>query len=218
MCKIFQIYLKRKKYLILITLIILMEIFTENLIIELPKSNYMFLDTETTGINTIIDDIIQLSYFIYNENILVKKVNRYIIPEFCIISEFITSINGINNKLISEKGEKFTSVFNDFINDLKNIDCIVGHNVMFDIKMILSNLKKYNVTNINIFDNIAIECTMNMGIDTCNLYKKNGTKKYPKLSELYKKLFGKDLLGAHNAEIDVEACVKCYNKLKGKDD
>ena len=176
-----------------------MEIITENLIIELPKSNYMFLDTETTGINTNIDDILQLSYFIYKENVLIKKVNRYVIPEFCKISNFVTNINGIDDKIISEKGERFDIVFNDFINDLKDIDCVVGHNVMFDVNMILNNLKKYNITNIDVFSNIIIECTMNMGIDVCDLYKKNGSKKYPRLSELYKKLFNEELLGAHNA-------------------
>ena len=38
--------------------------------------------------------------------------------------------------------------------------------------------------------------------------------KWPKLSQLHKKLFGSDFDEAHDAEADVAACARCFFALK----
>ena len=43
-----------------------------------------------------------------------------------------------------------------------------------------------------------------------------GGYKWPKLEELYRKLFGYTFDGAHDALADVEATRKCYFELKKK--
>jgi hypothetical protein len=40
------------------------------------------------------------------------------------------------------------------------------------------------------------------------------TKKWPKLSELHKKLFDEVPDGLHNSMVDVNACLKCYLKMR----
>ena len=43
-----------------------------------------------------------------------------------------------------------------------------------------------------------------------------GRYKWPTLSELHVKLFGKDFEGAHGARADVGACAACYFGMKVK--
>jgi hypothetical protein len=57
-------------------------------------------------------------------------------------------------------------------------------------------------------------CTMKTTVDFCAL-KGNGERfKYPKLWELYKKLFWEYFIGAHDALVDVEATLKAFLELQ----
>ena len=44
----------------------------------------------------------------------------------------------------------------------------------------------------------------------------NNDYKYPKLEELYQSLFREPIKGAHDALIDVEATVRCFNELRSR--
>ena len=56
-------------------------------------------------------------------------------------------------------------------------------------------------------------CTMQSTVDFCAIPGKYGYK-FPKLQELYKKLFGNEFEDAHNALSDIRATLKCYLELK----
>ena len=56
-------------------------------------------------------------------------------------------------------------------------------------------------------------CTMQAGTDFCRIPGKYGYK-WPKLQELYIKLFGHDFDGAHNAMSDIEATQECFWELR----
>ena len=56
-------------------------------------------------------------------------------------------------------------------------------------------------------------CTMQSSIDFCKIPGKYGYK-YPKLQELYKKLFGSEFENAHDAMSDIEATEKCFWELR----
>ena len=57
---------------------------------------------------------------------------------------------------------------------------------------------------------------MKNSIDYCKLPGYHGEYKYPKLQELYRKLFGQSFSNAHDASADTEATKKCYFELKKK--
>ncbi|MEQ1883107.1 MAG: hypothetical protein ABL878_19305 [Burkholderiales bacterium] len=57
------------------------------------------------------------------------------------------------------------------------------------------------------------KCTMQEATDFCRLPGPYGYK-WPKLDELYRKLFKESLTGAHRALIDVRACARCYFELR----
>ena len=60
-------------------------------------------------------------------------------------------------------------------------------------------------------------CTMQASTDFCKIPSHDGRGyKYPKLQELYKKLFGEAFNDAHNAMSDIEATEKCFWVLKEK--
>ena len=50
-------------------------------------------------------------------------------------------------------------------------------------------------------------------IEFCNLPGSNGLK-FPRLSELYYKLFAENFDNAHDAQADIEATAKCFWSLK----
>ena len=166
----------------------------------------MVLDTETTDFN---GDIIQLAWLIYNldTNQIIKKSNIYVKDRISTIKS--QSIHNISLEKLRDEGVEFYQLMKEFIGDFELIDTIVGHNISFDIRIIINNLRKFNINIIdfntqkqisNIFDNYKIECTK----------KISGGKS---LENLYLDLFSAKFLGAHNAMVDVESTLDCYLQL-----
>ena len=58
-------------------------------------------------------------------------------------------------------------------------------------------------------------CTMQAGTNFCKIPGKYGYK-WPKLMELYVKLFGHDFEGAHNAMSDIDATQECFWKMRSR--
>ena len=56
-------------------------------------------------------------------------------------------------------------------------------------------------------------CTMQSSTEFCAIPGPYGNK-WPKLTELYAKLFKTGFEGEHNAAADVEATIKCFWELK----
>jgi len=108
---------------------------------------------------------------------------------------------------ISEKISDFLELIND-------ADVIIGHNIEYDEDMIKLELKRlqqeYEYRPKQVF------CTMKTTVDFCGLVWSGERLKYPKLGELYKKLFWEYFLWAHDAMIDVEATLKIFLELYRK--
>ena len=92
------------------------------------------------------------------------------------ISDEVASINGITQSKAEKKGIDPEIIITNFINDIKNVDIIVGHNVDFHLKTILAEAVRYNI-NINISKYIII--------DTISFFHDYG---YLKLEDLSTKL------------------------------
>jgi DNA polymerase III epsilon subunit-like protein len=169
---------------------------------ENKTNKFMVLDTETSDLN---GDVIQLAYIIVDEKFkIIKTVNKFIKDR--IPSKETILIHGITVEKLRKEGTDFNDVFKEFITDLKNIDYIVGHNIAFDLRIIINNLRKFEIKiisngkiNYNIFKNYEIK-------DTYTLSNK-------KLEILYNELFNKPIIGAHNALNDVLATFECYKYL-----
>lgn len=166
------------------------------------NDNFMVLDTETADLN---GDIVQLAYIIVDKNMnIIKKVSKYIKDR--IPSNDTIPIHHITIDKLRNEGKDFYEVMNEFINDLTNINYIVGHNIGYDIRVILTNLRKFELKiitngsiNNNIFNNIEIKDT----------YSMSGKS----LGNLYMEIFNKPIDGAHDALYDVIATFDCYKYL-----
>ena len=190
-------------------------------------SKILFFDTETTGLpvtkgwgqyfepmfTSYYDDsrMIELAYVIYDANKQIIKSISYIIrPNGFVINN--SEFHGITTDDAKEFGVDIQDVLQEFKSDLADTDMIVGHNINFDLHIIMSECYR---TNNNDFVDLAIKlktinktCTMEIGKE----YMKEH-KKFPKLVELYRYLFNKPIEQKHRALSDTRICADCYYKM-----
>jgi DNA polymerase III epsilon subunit-like protein len=177
-----------------------------NLNFDKTREHSMILDTETSDFN---GDILQLAWVILDStNKIVTESNYYIKDR--ISSKEAYQIHNISLQKLRKEGKDFVQVIKLFIKDLEKSSTIIGHNVQYDLRCLLKNLRKYDVyikianeINYNIFDMFDILCTK----------KLSGGKS---LENLHEELFKTKFLDAHDALVDVSNTYKCYVKLLEK--
>jgi len=176
--------------------------------------------------------IIQLSFVLYDiiESTAVITYNSYIkIPENIEIPDRVSELTGINKQVCNENGKDIIEVIDKFYEAYMSAEVIVAHNIEFDEKMISIELQRNRQEFLNkapycftIFSKtyetlkgIQRYCTMKNGTELCAItVESKTTKKWPKLSELHQKLFDVVPDGLHNSMVDVNACLKCYLKMR----
>lgn len=96
-------------------------------------SNYCVLDTETTGLSSYYDEIIEIGILKIVDNKIVDKYSQLIKPTYEIDS-FVTYLTGITNEMV--KGmPSIMDVKNEVLNFIGD-DIIIGHNTSFDIRFL----------------------------------------------------------------------------------
>lgn len=189
----------------------------------LPKQPYyLFFDTETTGVpmdynapasNTYNwPRLVQLGWILTDEegNDL-SKGNEIVKPEGFVIPSDVVNIHGITTKIAQQKGKPLRTVVELFLRDAKQAKYLVGHNVSFDQKVVGAELYRLGIT--DVISTKKSICTMKEGTSICKIPGYNGYK-YPKLQELYIKLFGHSFEKAHDAMRDITATKKCFFEMK----
>ena len=190
------------------------------------NDNVLIFDIETTGLpkcisfNNYYDPhetkyydnsrMIELGYIICTPNgILVKEVNNLIKPDNFSINN--SDIHGITNEMVNNEGVDIKTVLNNLHNDLKSVNTIIAHNINFDYSILLSECYRYFGMNHNIIVDIISKhqiCTMKMGKNYLDTYK------FPKLIDLHKHIFNRDVKQEHRALSDVKLCAECYYRMK----
>ncbi len=180
-------------------------------------------DTETTGFINKKEfnlnkqpNIIQFAWILWNlENWIFteeKRINQLINPKKPIpySSSEIHHIYDIDVK----NSPYIEDIIDDILYYINTPDIIIWHNIEFDEEMIKLELQRIN----KLYKYIPKQtiCTMKTTVDFCKIEWLSKRYKYPKLSELYKKLFWKYFIWAHDAIVDVEATLKCFIKLVNK--
>lgn len=160
--------------------------------------------------------IVQIAWGIYNSNGDNLVFRNYIIkPNKFKISQESSNIHGISHNFANKNGIKIDEIFDDLEEDLIKSDYIVAHNLNFDRNNLLAELTRNNRNDlIHLFESKQHICTLNETINFCRISRSpNGSYKWPKLSELYEKLFNRKIRNAHNAKYDVENLSLCFFKL-----
>lgn len=183
--------------------------------------NILFVDTETTGLprnwRAPASDLlnwprmVQIAWQqwdstgneIASEDYLIKP-GGYIIPRDA------TRIHGITTERALAEGHDLTSVLEQFSEVVASSSYLVAHNLSFDEKIIAAEIIRTRVD--CSLSRLVKVCTMERSTDYCKLPGKFGYKR-PTLSELHRRLFQQDLVGAHNAAFDLSATVRCFWEL-----
>jgi DNA polymerase-3 subunit epsilon len=188
------------------------------------------IDTETTGLpkdyNALVTEsskwphIIQLSFILletrskqildYSDRIIKLSPDVEISPDSI-------AIHQITRQRSDAAGIPIHVALMELRDAMKEADIIIGHNLIFDKKMVLVELNRQKMPNyfINSVGNSIKEyCTMRETVDLCKLpsavQKYANQYKWPRLNELHKHLFQTEPSGTHNAIADVMICLRCY--------
>lgn len=169
-------------------------------------------DTETNGIGTFhppTQDLLQLSWIIKSDDIHEKN---YFIRGATAISDSVP-----HDIKLSDLTHDFNIVIDEFMTDLKNADKIVAHNLAFDVGILVHECNKRYIPTFFLQKLIQDKgfCTMKNTIELCKLPKKRGYGyKYPKLMELYYKLFSEPPNAKlHDALEDCRVTLACYEAI-----
>ena len=185
-------------------------------------NNYLFFDTETTGVprnyKAPSSDtrnwprLVQLAWILADEEgNRIHEGNLIVKPEGFVIPTYATKIHGITTQKALAEGILLKDAISMFKADLDLANFVVGHNVDFDKKIVGAEMIRLGMK--DELEKKKSYCTMQSSIDFCKIPGKYGYK-YPKLQELYKKLFGSEFENAHDAMSDIEATEKCFWELK----
>ena len=194
-----------------------------------------FFDTETTGLPrdweapssdvTNWPRIVQISWIVSNvRGQIISRQNYIVKPEGFSIPPELAKVHGITTERALKEGEKLNNILDYFLRDLQQVSYIVGHNISFDKNVVAAEI--YRKGNEKHLDENCIDkyvdmletkptiCTMLSSTNFCRIPRYDNGYKWPKLSELYYKLFNKELVDAHDSSVDVQATFDCFWRLK----
>jgi DNA polymerase-3 subunit epsilon len=183
---------------------------------------YLFFDTETTGVpmdwNAPVTDLdnwprlVQLAYLLYDaKGTLISSKEAIIKPIGFSIPYDASNIHGITTEFALKNGLNISEVLSEFEEQCEISSYLVAHNINFDSKVLGAEYLRNNKS--NPLSKLHQICTMEKSTNFCKIESRYGYK-WPKLSELHYKLFGKDFDNAHNALADIEATAKCFWEMK----
>ncbi len=183
---------------------------------------YLFFDTETTGLPknykaSVTDTanwprLVQLAWHVYdNSNKLTEQQDFIIKPEGFTISKQSSSIHRITTEKAISEGHDLEKVLSLFNERIAEANVLVAHNMNFDEKIIGAEFIRKNIES-QLFRKKRI-CTMLSSVDYCQIEGYYGYK-WPKLEELYLKLFKENFEDAHDASVDIAATARCFWELK----
>ena len=183
---------------------------------------YLFFDTETTGLpknwKAPVTDfnnwprLVQLAFLYYDKNGNKISSGDFIIkPEGFTIPTDASRIHGISTQKALNEGKPLVTVLHIFQSLIDQAEVLVAHNMSFDEKIVGAEFLRVGMPN-SIPAKRKI-CTMESTTNFCAIDGPYGYK-WPKLSELYYKLFKTGFEEAHNAAVDITATVKCFWELK----
>jgi len=195
------------------------------------KSLELFYDVETSGFISSKKDFddpeqawaVQLAAILSTKDKIITELDVLIKPNGRKINSHAEAIHGISLTRAQEEGIEEVKAIGMFANLLVDEPLKVCHNAFFDSQFIYQMFQR-NIESLDdkqrsrFYVDIPQFCTMKDKniMHFVGAKNKNGKLKWPKLSELYEKLFSCNFPDAHNALADVKALRDCYYELKKK--
>lgn len=191
--------------------------------------NYLFFDTETTGLPknykapyTDSDNwprLVQLAWVLTNnEGEEITAQEMVIRPQGYTIPQEASDIHRVTQERAIDTGVPMHYALNSFYEVSHNCaGVVIAHNLSFDQKIMQAEFHRKSMEDaLRTFDGLEHICTMKSSTAYCQLPGNYGYK-WPQLQELHQKLFGEQFEEAHDALADVRATVKCFWELVGRE-
>ncbi len=183
---------------------------------------YLIFDTETTGLpqryDAPIEDLdnwprlVQLAWQLHDANgNLLSAGNRIVKPEGFTIPFNSEKVHGISTEMALKEGYPLGEVLKEFEKDVAKAEILVGHNVDFDIHIVGAEMLRASHSS-GFMSKRKID-TKDESTDYVAIPGRGGRYKWPTLTELHYKLFGKGFGDAHDAAYDVDATARCFFEL-----
>ncbi len=181
---------------------------------------YLIFDTETTGLpknwDAPLEDLdnwprlVQLAWQVHDKyGKLVSAQNFIVKPEGFTIPFNAEKVHGISTKRALAEGHDLEKVLDIFTEDLAKAEVTIGHNIEFDNNIVGAEYLRCEKEN-HVGAKESID-TKDEATDFCAIPGGKGGKfKWPTLTELHQKLFGKAFEDAHDAAYDVDATSRCF--------
>ena len=176
-----------------------------------------FLYTDTNGLHELNENVtkkklygfarlVSLNYeigYVKNNKFISEINNKIIIKPRCMyISEESIKIHKITNELANETGKDIEEALNNFLENIKNVDILISHNIIFHLKTIQAELIIYN---------ILFDFKKYIIIDTISFYHNIS---YPKLKDLHEKLLNKTPKNKSNLELIKKCFFVLYSQYE----
>lgn len=206
---------------------------------ELPSlrgKRALFYDTETTGLPRDGAPLAQQPRVVQLAWQLVvlpdgDDATRVIAESQCVlnldgdrsVSKDAADVHGLTTAKVHAWGLEPSAALDMFYTGVERADVVVAHNEQFDRKLMAVMFRVWGERlrwSSDVFDCKRALCTMELSRDIVQLpptarMRASGRHGYksPKLSEAYKCFTGDELVGAHDAMVDVRATVTVFEAL-----
>ena len=188
--------------------------------------NFLFFDTETTGLPrdykapiTAADNwprLVQLAWIHTTaEGLTLARGESIIKPDGWEIGPKAAALHGITTERALAEGAPLRTALADFVKVLlaEGELVLVAHNIDFDYKIIGAEFHRLGYAElVQKYNRKRMICTMRASTNYVAIPSEWGFK-WPKLQELHRKLFADDFAEAHNAAADINATARCFFKL-----
>jgi DNA polymerase III alpha subunit (gram-positive type) len=177
-------------------------------------NNYIFWDTETTGLTKSEAAPIQLQPYITEICMIKTDENFEIVEQYTRLfkvpvklEDIVKKITGITDEML-ENEKPFSYYWKEIAEFFFGCKTMVAHNVNYD-----RDCLKYELIRLGKLMNFPWPIN-----HECTVEKSMHIKGYRlKLGDLHEHLFCQKFEGAHRAEEDVKAVIKCYKELKARE-
>ena len=157
--------------------------------------NKVIFDTETTGVNTSKDRIVEISLIKIDKNLNIIDELEFRLNPTIPIPVGASDVHGITDEMVCDC-PTFSDVASEIFEFILNCDLVGFNSDRFDIPLLCNEFKR-------------VGFYLNLGnVQTVDVYKLEikGTKNT--LSDVYRRHTGKELQGAHGAKADTMATLE----------
>lgn len=191
----------------------------------------LVLDCETTGL--VLEDrplsdpaqprIVQLACLLLDDDQELASMSVIVARDGRPIPAEAAAVHGIDDALADRCGVALAAALGMFLRLARLAELLVAHNALFDLQAVRAGF--YQLGAPAVAQEIATmpsACTMEMAGPVVNLPPTEKMvaagfmwPKSPSLAECVRHFFAEDLVGAHDALVDVRACARVYRHLVG---